>query len=356
MAEFIPGIELSRRYYHEIVRPVLNSSRFSHIPFAAAHLGPGSDVLGFDTEMSTDHDWGPSVHIFIREKDSTLSQDISQTVYRALPEMFYGYSVDPQRLYITTTRSFFWNRLAYDITSPLDPVDWLTLPSQKLREVTSGGIHEDRSGELTLLRERFVYYPRDIWLYLMAATWQRIGQEEHLALRAGYIGDELGSSIIGSRLVRDLINLCFLLEKKYAPYAKWFGTAFQELECYTALAPIFRRVQLADTWKIREEALCESYVQVAHLHNSLSITGKMSENVSNFYDRPFQVIYGGRFAEALVGEISDPEVKRIASRPLVGGIDQFSDNTDMRERHHLSPNGSTTSWRQVLKQLYVDSP
>ena len=353
MAEFIPGMELSRRYYHEIVRPLLDSSRFSHIPFAAAHLGPGSDVLGFDTDMSTDHDWGPSVHIFIREKDSKLSQDISQTLYAALPETFYGYHVNPQRLFITTTRSFYWNRLSYDITTPLDPVDWLTFPSQRLREVVSGVIHEDRSGELTLLRERFSYYPHDIWLYLMAATWQRIGQEEHLVLRAGYVGDELGSSIIGSRLVRDLMNLCFLLEREYAPYAKWFGTAFQQLQCSPALGPIFKRVQLADTWKLREEALCESYLKIAHLHNSLSITEKVSATVSNFYDRPFRVIYGARFSEAILREIRDPEVKRIVSRPFIGGIDQFSDNTDMKERH-VSPIDSTTSWRHILKRLYTE--
>jgi hypothetical protein len=45
--------------------------------------------------------------------------------------------------------------------------------------------------------------------------------------RAGFVGDELGSALIGSRLVRDIMNLCFLLEKQYAPYPKWFGTAFQ---------------------------------------------------------------------------------------------------------------------------------
>ena len=66
---------------------------------------------------------------------------------------------------------------------------------------------------------------------MMASGWQRIGQEEHLTPHAGSVGDELGSALIGSRLVRDIMSLCFLMEKRYAPYAKWFGTAFLRLEC-----------------------------------------------------------------------------------------------------------------------------
>ena len=69
-----------------------------------------------------------------------------------------------------------------------------------------------------VLGDRFKYYPRDVWLYLMASGWNRIGQEEHLMGRAGLAGDEIGSALIGSRLVRDLMRLCFLMEQQYAPY------------------------------------------------------------------------------------------------------------------------------------------
>jgi len=354
MSEFVPGIELSRRFYHEVVRRILDA-KYSGVPHAAAHLGPGSDVLGFDTEMSTDHDWGPSVHIFLREQDISRRDDIFEQLCRGVPSVFCDYPVEPNRLYITTPRAFFWQRLAYDITQPLEAVDWLTIPSQRLREVTSGAVHYDGPGELTPLRERFAYYPHDVWLYLLAATGQRIGQEEHLALRAGYVGDELGSSLIGSRLVRDIMNLCFLMERKYAPYAKWFGTAFQQLICSESLAPILWRVQIAPSWREREAALCESYVYIAGMHNSLGITAKIPESVTDFFGRPFNVIFGGRFADALLSEIRDDVVKSIACRPLIGGIDQFTDNTDMREKH-VSPVDSKTSWRHVLKRMYTESP
>jgi hypothetical protein len=53
MAEFVPGVELARAFYQEVVAPRLGGVRHS-----AARLGPGSDVLGYDTARSTDHDWG----------------------------------------------------------------------------------------------------------------------------------------------------------------------------------------------------------------------------------------------------------------------------------------------------------
>jgi hypothetical protein len=47
---FLPGTQLSGEFYAEVVHPVLDGS-----PHGAALLGWGSDVLGYDTERSTDH-------------------------------------------------------------------------------------------------------------------------------------------------------------------------------------------------------------------------------------------------------------------------------------------------------------
>jgi hypothetical protein len=281
-----------------------------------------------------------------------------------LPRVFAGYSVGmsapgedgtrhmqptsgdlaEHRVYPTTLRAFIKRQLAHDIDQPLDTADWLTISSQKLRELTAGAVHHDGVGELTALRERLAWYPHDVWLYLLAAGWQRIGQEEHLMPRAGYAGDELGSALIGSRLVRDIMSLCFLIERRYAPYPKWFGTAFKQLDCASDLTPILWRAQTAPTWQEREAALSEGYVYLARMHNRLGITEQVPETIANFYGRPFQVIYGGRFAEAICARITGQEVREIAARRLIGSIDQWSDNTDIR---------SDPAWRQILRGLYM---
>ena len=56
MPDFILSLELSRRFYQEALRPIL-AARFPGLPYAVARIGPGSEVLGLDTPMSTDHGW-----------------------------------------------------------------------------------------------------------------------------------------------------------------------------------------------------------------------------------------------------------------------------------------------------------
>ncbi|WP_041254436.1 hypothetical protein [Frankia sp. EAN1pec] len=44
---FLPGLQLCRLFYTEAVRPLLEQA-FPGLRHAAARVGPGSEVLGFD--------------------------------------------------------------------------------------------------------------------------------------------------------------------------------------------------------------------------------------------------------------------------------------------------------------------
>ena len=67
-ADFVPGLELSKAFFEEIVQPLLKED-FAALNYSAALLGDGSEVLGYDTSISMDHDWGPRVQIFLEESD-----------------------------------------------------------------------------------------------------------------------------------------------------------------------------------------------------------------------------------------------------------------------------------------------
>ncbi|GHO89191.1 DUF4037 domain-containing protein [Dictyobacter formicarum] len=348
MPVFVSGLELSRRFFQEVARPLLINA-FPELRYAAALIGPGSEVLGFDNEVSVDHDWGPRLFIFLREEDAEQGDAIADLLSQQLPETFADFPVSfPQsvapglrimsrpltgpvkhRVIPITLRNFVRVQLGYDLAQPVEAADWLTFPSHALGELVKGEVYQDEVGELTALRSRFAWYPHDIWLYLLAAGWQRIGQEEHLMPRAGSVGDELGSALIGSRLVRDIMNLCFLLEKQYAPYPKWFGTAFGRLRSAQELAPLLWRAQQASSWKERSEALARAYEALARLQNALQMCPTLPANATYFYERPFPVIHGEIFAQALLEQITDPAVKHIATQRLIGNINQWSDNTDM---------------------------
>jgi hypothetical protein len=365
MSDFIPGLELSRLFHVEAVKPILDAN-FPGLRYAAARIDGGSEVLGFDTEMSADHDWGTRLMIFLDEDDfAEYREAINETLRHQLPHIFRGYSTnfgapDPDdngtrlledvedgavnhRVEILTIRGFFLDYLDFDLRQPIEPADWLTFPEQKLRTITTGAIYHDGIGLQTAV-DVFRYYPKDVWLYLLASGWNRIGQEEHLMGRAGSVGDEIGSAIIAARLVRDLMRLCFTMEKRYAPYAKWFGKAFSQLKCADELSPVFKKVLAAETWQEREKYLARAYEYVAETHNALEITEPLPAKADTFFTRPFLVIHlKGNFAGAISRQITDPAVKRLAERQIVGSIDQFSDSTDIL---------SDPQWRAVLRKLY----
>ena len=145
--------------------------------------------------------------------------------------------------------------------------------------------------------------------------------------RAGLAGDEIGSALIASRLVRDIMRLCFLMGRTYPPYPKWFGTAFRQLRCASKLTPHLEAVLRSTTWQERESHLVPAYETIATMHNELGITETLPSTADNFFGRPFKVIeLVGGFVNAIRGQIQDADLKRLG---LIGSIDQLSDNTDL---------------------------
>jgi len=349
---FVPGLILAEGFFKEAVEPILHS-HYPSLKCSAALIGSGSEVLELDDEMSSDHHWGPRVLLFLNTDDFESKRDDIRTVLaNELPVVYKGYSTnfsepDPEdnnvqvmqpaaagyinhRIETFTISGYFANYLNIDITMDLQPADWLTLPQHKLRSVTTGRVFRDDLG-LEEIRARFSWYPHDIWLYILASAWTRVGQEEHLMGRAGSAGDENGSAIIGSRLVQDVMRLAFLMEKEYPPYAKWFGKIFMQLPTAPRLAPALTEALHSSSWEEREHALCKAYEVIADIHNSLEITEHLSPEVSQFFGRPFRVIRGERFARAILERIKEPEVILLTKHSLIGNIDIISDNTDLLE-------------------------
>jgi len=358
--KFIPGLQLCRQFYAQIVRPLLET-HFPALEYSAALLGDGSETLGYDTPMSSDHHWGPRVMLFVREDDIYLGPAIHAMLADHLPYTFMGYSThfsEPNpddngtqllqaidsgpvnhRVTVHTPRSLLADHLGLDSADSLTPADWLSIPEQRYLTLTAGAVYHDGIG-LEDLRRIFNYYPHDVWLYLLACGWARIGQEEHLMGRAGLVGDEIGSALIGARLVRDIMRLCFLMERRYAPYPKWLGTAFKQLDCGPTLYPTLQKALAARTWQTRQKHLIPAYEFIARKHNALGLTAPLSESTLQFFGRPFQVITLHGFTDTLLAQISD---SAIASLPLIGGIDQWSDNTDLLESRQM---------REKLTQIY----
>ncbi len=343
--KFIPGLELSELLYQQAVRPLLDKY-FPGLVYSAGLIGPGSDVLGFDTSQSMDHDWGPRLMLFLNKPDHVrLHEQVDQMLREHLPPQVEGFSTNfgrhedgtgamrivdgppiNHRVRILTAIGYFTSILGFDPSGEISAVDWVSGPANHLLILTSGRIFYDGLGQLEPLREKLKYYPHDVWLYLLAAQWRRIAQEEHFVGRCAQVGDDLGSCLVATRLVHDMMYWSFLAERCYPPYIKWFGSAFSRLKCSGRLAPILTRVLYADQWEQRQAYLVEAYEFLAGMHNQLGITPPLETKASQFYSRPFLVIHADRFVDAIRAAIKDDEV--VALPEHLGSFDQFIDSTD----------------------------
>ena len=226
---FRSGRALNRGFYRDAVAPLLGDR-----PHAAGLLGWGSDVLGYDTEQSTDHAWGPRLVVLV---DAADVAELRRVLDERLPETYGGWPVrygwDDVRVLHHVTVSTLERWLVDQIEVPsasLDAIGWLLVPQHRLLGVVGGEVYADHTGALRQVRDQLAWYPDDVWRWLLACQWQRIGQEEPFAARAAQVGDHLGSAVIAARLVRDAMRLALIQARRYAPYSKWLGTAFAELE------------------------------------------------------------------------------------------------------------------------------
>ena len=308
------GLRLAQDFYSRDVVP-----RLAGVPHAAALLGGGSEVLGFDDDVSPDHDFGERVQIFVSDPD-------------AVPDL------GPQ-VTVTTAAAFFTAHLGVDPAQGMDLADWLVAPTQILATLTAGAVFHDPDGELARRRAVLRWYPGDVWRYALAAGWLKIGQEEAFVGRTGSTGDDLGSRILAARLSRELIRLAYLVERRWAPYAKWLGRGFAQLELHAGLAPLLAAATGAQRWRDREAALVTAAGLVAAATNRLGLAEPVDPAPRQFYDRDIRVLGAERFTVALTAAITDPQLRalleRLGSRRdepvggLPGTIDQAADSTDV---------------------------
>jgi hypothetical protein len=312
---FVPGLEVSRAFYDEVVSELVGD-----VPHAAALLGFGSDVLGYDTARSTDHGWGPRLQLFVAAEDV---EHVLKAVDAGIPDDFRGwptrYGWDDvavtHHVEVVALRDWLLARLGFDPREGMELVHWLATPQQLLLEVTRGGVHHDPEGELTAVRDALAWYPQEVWVWLLACQWRRIDQEEPFVGRTAEVGDELGSRIVAARLVRDLVRLAFLLERRYAPYSKWLGSAFRELAAAKTLAPALTDVLGATAYPEREEALVRAVQAAASLHNASGVTDHVDEAVGAFHSRPYRVLGSARFVEACLARVAEPRLRALPSEP-----------------------------------------
>lgn len=346
MTEFIKGLDLCESFFNECALDIIKTN-YPDLKFTAGLLGYGSDVLGYDDSVSTDHMWGPRFYLFLSEVDIHLKDKLMSLFEANLPYQYKGFSVnfsepDPNDggvrhpefinsgnvsplIWIHTIDEFLGEYLG--VSRHLTTFDWLAVSEHRLLGFTSGRLFVDMLG-LAGIRTELNFYPEDVKLYLITSQWALIGEEQAFAKRCGDCGDELGSRIVCTRIVERLMRLCFLYNDEYAPYSKWLGTGFNHLPIDDDIKQSLSRALSADSVIEREEQLVKAQSLVARLHNKSTLTDEYEISIQTYFGRDISVIFADRLAEMVKDRISDQILKKL---PLIGSLSQIGNFVELSD-------------------------
>ena len=305
------GLELSRAYFESHGLPMLKEQFSEVMPFLSAGLvGSGSEVLGYDDEISEDHDFEPGFCLLLPGEDiiDRRTAFLLERAYAKLPKEFMGYQrsmigpVGGARHGVLRMDEFFQEKIG----SPdgiLSVGQWMSLPEQTLAEVTGGEVFFDGFGEMTKIRERLKYYPEDIRLKKLAGELLIMAQSgQYNYLRCLKHGEKGAAQLAAIEFAKSTMHTVFLLNRVYEPYYKWSFRAMRELPVLSLEAELLEYLITTDN----EEEMAEAKYDV--------IEGIAADVIDVLIEQGLTKAICGdleKHAYSVNDQIQDPEIRNL---------------------------------------------
>ena len=276
------GLAISQDFIKSVLLPLLQDELHDDFDqVAVAVVGTGSDVLGLDDEISRDHHWGPRANVMFLREDQSRIEPIVQNAFSKVPDKFGQYDVQVNIGNLTgvcccAIEDFFCRFLGTDQLPQCD-LDWLDLCEVDLFHVTAGTVVYDGLGELTRRCDALSQYPDTVWKKRLADWCVYVtGRDAPYNLnRVSKRKDDLTCHIYFGLCVKRLMELCFTLNRQYAPYTKWLNRLFRELPKYADdLAPLIDQAVAEPAWDKKVRILIEANYVIADALTDLQLSKK----------------------------------------------------------------------------------
>ena len=239
------GLELSKAFYEQFGAPMLHEQFPDEEKYIAVGLlGSGSECLGFDDEISQDHDFEPGFCLLLPGEDVIDRRTAFQLerAYAKLPKEFMGFRrsalapVGGARHGVLRTSEFFTEKVgAPDGVLTVD--QWLKLPQQALLEATGGQLFRDDLGAVTAIRAALSAMPEDARRKRLSGQLLLMAQAgQYNYLRCLKHGEPAAAQLAVNEFVKSCIETVFLLNRAYAPYYKWSFRAMRRLKTLSLTA------------------------------------------------------------------------------------------------------------------------
>ncbi len=234
----IKGLELSKRYFYDLVLPEFEKNLNNVLPLCAFGLvGEGSECYGYDDKISQDHDFGPSVCIWLRKDDYLKHKDKINEVLKKLPKTYLGFQELKESEWGSDRRGLlniedFYFKFLGSLKAPETIADWQKIPETALATVTNGEVFLDNLGEFTKVRKDLLnYYPEPMRQNKIATRLMNISQHgQYNYTRCLKRNDLVAANQCLYLFVDEVIHLVFLLNRRYKIFYKWSNRALLDLK------------------------------------------------------------------------------------------------------------------------------
>ncbi|MGN1186908.1 MAG: DUF4125 family protein, partial [Lachnospiraceae bacterium] len=235
----IKGLELSKRYYDTYVKEMLHRVFPEYEERIAVGLcGHGSECFGFDDEVSEDHDYGPSVCLWLTDEDYEKIGDRLKEEYEALPKSFMGVAArqvsqnGENRVGVLRISDFYKEHIGY-VKAPDrgDIAAWSSMKQEGVASAVNGEVFRDDLGEFTGIRKELLnFYPDKLWYALLAESAVKMAQYgQYNYHRCMLRKDYVAAAAAYDGFMRETMELVFLVYREYMPYYKWSYRALRAM-------------------------------------------------------------------------------------------------------------------------------
>lgn len=294
------GLELSRGYYEEYGKPMLERDFPELLPYlAVGFTGSGSEHYGYDDETSRDHDFEPGFCIFLpgeavvdRRKAFLLER-----AYAKLPREYQGVKRQPvspvggNRNGVLRTEEYYAAAVGSP-TGELSPEAWLRIPDYALAEAVNGEIWFDGYGEVSRIRENLKAMPQDVKLKRLAGNLLVMAQSgQYNFLRCLSHGEPEAAQMACMEFVTGTMKVLFLLNDRYMPYYKWSFRGLRELEHMEELSRKLSWLVLGDSaatekkYEIMEDISSQVISELQARELTKAICGDLEKHAYSVNDR-----------------------------------------------------------------------
>ena len=243
--------QLFEEFYYEYGEPMICEKFSSYVDkIAIGKAGEGSDCFGFDDEYSRDHDYGPGFVMWVTKETYAEIGEKLQEEYDKLPVTYRGVTrknmeTGKGRVGVCIIDEFYSRILGVDKIPELTE-EWYSIEESSLATATNGWILKDEEGIFSSIREQLLqYYPVELWKAKMAQCMYEISQfGQYNYSRMVRRNDMVTAEQCRSGFVKSVMQMIYLLNRKYAPYYKWMFKGLEKMDHFGVTERIKELVSL----------------------------------------------------------------------------------------------------------------